>query len=193
MSSFSGRACVELQDRENADGFLAAVAEDLDMDGRPLLALVEGDRVYILADLAPRLALTVSALAPTWARRGITAADFDEYGVIHEVIGPDGKPVHVASIDAENEDPTLPDGDTPEARRAAAELFGVDPASLDEVSATWRPEGARPSAPGGPYLTWWNALGAPWPADFGERATDLSKCVASAASGDVHLADDEAE
>ena len=164
-----------MKNRQDSDGFLAALSEELKVDGRPLLALVEDGRVYLFADFAPELSATVSALVPAWAHRAITAADFDEYGVTHEVIGPDGKSVHVASIDEENDEPTLPDSDTPDARRAAADLFGVDPRSLDDVSATWNLEGALPSFLGVPYLTWWNALGAPWPADFRERAIDLNK------------------
>ncbi|MBC6458890.1 hypothetical protein [Actinomadura sp. HBU206391] len=175
MSSFSGWACVDLKDGQDSGGFLAALSENLEMGDRPLLTLVEGGRVYILADFTPHLSATISTLVPAWARRAITAADFDEYGVLHEVVGPDGESVHVASIDEQNEESTLPDHDTPEARRAAAELFGVDPAPLDKVSATWSLDGARPSTLGEPYLAWWDALGAPWPADFGERAMDVSK------------------
>lgn len=93
-------------------------------------------RVYVLADFVPHLSATISALVPVWGQRAVTAADFDESGVIHEVIGPDGMSVPVASIDEQNEESTLPDYDTPETRRAAAELFGVDPAPLDDVSAT---------------------------------------------------------
>jgi hypothetical protein len=175
MSSFSGWACVDLKTGQDSDGFLAALAEDIEMDGRPLLTLVEGGRVYVLADFTPHLSATISNLVPVWAERAITAADFDEYGVVNEVIGPDGKSVHVASIDEQNEEPKLPDDDTSETRRAAAELFGVDPAPLDDVSATWSLNGAQPSTLGEPYLAWWNALGAPWPADFGEHATDATE------------------
>ncbi|PZG20506.1 hypothetical protein [Nonomuraea aridisoli] len=172
MSSFSCWAGVDVADGHSPEAFVAALraASDEFLDGTPVRVAVVGRRVFVHADFAPHFTATIADLVAAWGNRAITAADFDEYGVVNEVLGPNGKAVHVASI-SEHEAP-LPDGDTPRTRRAAAELFGVDPAVLDEVSATWAVDGAMPSCPGEPYLKWWEALGAPWPDDFGERSFD---------------------
>ncbi|MFG2076321.1 hypothetical protein [Nonomuraea maritima] len=166
MSSYSGWAAVDLADGREAGAFVAALhAAGGESPG--LRVAVEGRRVFVYAGLAPHLTATIAHVLPEWGSRAVTAADFDEFGVVNEVLGPDGKPVHVASI---GEEMPLPEDDTPHSRRAAAELFGADPAALDHVSATWAADGAMPSAPGVPYLKWWDALGVPWPADFDERS-----------------------
>ncbi|WP_103939637.1 hypothetical protein [Thermomonospora echinospora] len=167
MSSFSGWAVVDLDEGRDPGEFVGVLC---DACSDPLRVYVDGRRVFVLADFAPQFSAVVDGLVPHWARRAITAADYDEYGVENTVLGPEAQAVHVASISEEIEG--LPDADTPQTRRAAAELFGVRPEALDEVSATWAEEGPMPSCIGEPYLRWWAALGAAWPEDFGTRSFD---------------------
>jgi hypothetical protein len=165
MSSFSGWAVVDLKDGRDAEDFVEALGEVIE---GAYSVLVERRRVFVYAGYAPLLYSEVATLMPEWGSRAITAGDFDEQGVVNQVLGADGTAVHTASI---NEGAgALPRNDTPQARRAAARLFGVDAAALDEVSATWAARGAMPSVLGEPYLRWWTALGVPWPDDFGRRA-----------------------
>jgi hypothetical protein len=163
MSSFSGWAVIDLADGQDADGFIAALCASQDEE---LWVLVEDRRVFVFADHLSAFVYTVKELLPTWGTRAITAEDWDEHGVTNRVLGPDGKVVHNASIDESDE----VDNDTPEARRAAAELFGSSVAAIEDVSSTWAVNGAMPWFLGEPYLQWWAALGAPWPTDFGKRA-----------------------
>lgn len=161
VSSFSGWAVIDLKDGRDPEEFTLALA---DAHNSTLDVVSEGSRVFIFADFGVTLPSVVGDLLPAWGVRAITASDFDEHGVINEVLGPDGTTVHVASIDEKGDG--LPSNDTAESRRAAAALFGVKPSVLDEVSETWDEEGAEPSVLGVPYLRWWTALGAPWPHPF---------------------------
>lgn len=161
MSSFSGWAVIDLKDGREPEEFALALAA---AHQSALDIVIEGARVFVFADFGVTLSSAVEKLMPEWGARAITASDFDEHGVINEVLGPDGTAAHVASIEEEGEG--LPDNDTVESRRAAAALFGVEPSALDEVAETWSEEGARPSVLGVPYLRWWTALGAPWPHPF---------------------------
>ncbi|MBA9001800.1 hypothetical protein [Thermomonospora cellulosilytica] len=159
MSSFSGWAVVDLSDGRDPGEFVGALCESCK---DTLRVMAEGRRVYVYADYAPDFPSTMARLVPHWADRAITAADYDEFGVLNEVLGPDAESVHLASITEDSAAP-LPANDTPETRRAAAVLFDADPALLDEVSATWSKDGALPGCLGEPYLRWWAALGAPGP------------------------------
>ncbi|GLZ11203.1 hypothetical protein Acsp04_14380 [Actinomadura sp. NBRC 104425] len=167
MSSFSGWAVVDLKDGRDAEGFVKVLGEVVE---GACTVLVAGRRVFVYADFEPLLYSEIGALMPEWGSRAVVAGDFDEHGVVNEVLGADGTAVHTASIGEQAG--ALPHNDTPEARRAAARLFGVDAGALDEVSATWAAEGAMPSVLGEPYLRWWKALGVPWPDDFGQRAVE---------------------
>ncbi|GAA2398943.1 hypothetical protein GCM10010191_02160 [Actinomadura vinacea] len=166
MSSFSGWAVIDLKDGRDPDEFVRALAAagDSVLDVAFQIA-ADASRVFVFADHDVTLPSTVGKLLPEWGTRAIAATDGDEYGVVNEVLGPDGRAVHTASID-EQGDGTLPADDTAESRRAAAALFGVEPSALDEVSEMWSEEGAQPSVLGEPYLKWWTALGAPWPHPF---------------------------
>ncbi len=168
MSSFSGWAVVDLTAGRDLDGFVAALCASHD---GALRVLAEGHRIFVYADFGPQLAATIKTLLPRWGTRAIAAADYDEYGVTTMVLGPDGTAVHVASISEQDEAP-LPDDDTPRSRGAAAELFDRPRSVLDELSSTWALDGAMPWVLGEPYLRWWDALGVPWPTDFGDRAID---------------------
>ncbi|MFA1548927.1 hypothetical protein [Actinomadura chokoriensis] len=165
MSSFSGWAVIDLKDGRDPEEFALALAA---AHQSAIDVATEGARVFVFADFGVTLSSAVGELLPEWGVRAIAASDFDEHGVINEVLGPDGAAVHIASIDEEGAG--LPDDDTADSRRAAAALFGVEPSVLDEVSETWSEEGAQPSVLGVPYLRWWTALGAPWPHPF-ESAT----------------------
>lgn len=174
MSSFSGWAVVDLEDGRDPGEFVGALC-DACVD--TLRVYGDGRRVFVHADFAPQFPDVVAGLVPEWGRRAITASDYDEHGVLNAVLGPQAQTVHLATISGSDEE-WFPDNDTPQTRRAAAELFGVEPSALDEVSATWAQEGAMPGCVGEPYLRWWAALGAPWPEDFGARSFDPRETAA---------------
>ncbi|MFC5748356.1 hypothetical protein [Actinomadura rugatobispora] len=174
MSSFSGWAVVDLKDGRDPGEFVRALAAAHDA---ALDVVVEGARVFVFADFGVTLSSAVEKLLPEWGARAIAASDFDEHGVTNEVLGPDGAAVHTASIDEEGGG--LPEDDTPESRRAAAALFGVEPSALDRVSATWSEGGAQPCVLGVPYLTWWTALGVPWPQPFESITVEPEKASGS--------------
>ncbi|MEV4004964.1 hypothetical protein [Actinomadura sp. NPDC049753] len=167
MSSFSGWAVIDLKDGRDPEEFALALAT---AHQSAVDVVTQGARVFVFADFGVTLSSVVEELLPEWGVRAIAASDFDEHGVVNEVLGPDGAAVHVASIDEEGDG--LPDNDTAESRRAAAALFGVEAPALDEVSETWSEEGAQPSVLGVPYLKWWTALGVPWPHPFESTTVD---------------------
>ncbi|GAA3738452.1 hypothetical protein HDA32_005304 [Spinactinospora alkalitolerans] len=172
MSSFSGWACFDLLPDQDSQHFLRKVRDLPALADEEAHVLVRDRRVFLLFPRSP-LPLTDAgaALVPGAAARAVVATDFDEYGVINEIIDSDGKTVHQAAID--EQDSGIPENDDSAARRRAAALFGVDRADLDEVSRTWDADGARPSVLGTPYLRWWDALGVPWPEDFADGAVPL--------------------
>jgi hypothetical protein len=180
MSSYSAWVCVDLlPGRTPAELFDKIRARPgFEREDTPLLARVDGNRVFILADFASQFAFDVVDLLTGLAARAIVAADFDEDGVQNRILGPDGQTVHAAEIAEEGGSLGASGQDTPASRRHAAALFAVDPAGLDEVSRTWAAEGSQPSVLGVPFLQWWDALDASWPDDYANGAIDLRAGIA---------------
>ncbi len=138
MSSFSGWAVVDLSDGRDPGEFVGALCESCK---DTLRVMAEGRRVYVYADYAPDFPSTMARLVPHWADRAITAADYDEFGVLNEVLGPDAESVHLASI---TEDSAAPSRPTTPPRPA-----GPPPPSSTRTPPSWTrsPPRGRRTAP----------------------------------------------
>ncbi len=165
VSSFSGWACFDLLPGYSAEGLVARLRglRELADSTDTAVAMIQGDRIFVYAEFSPQLIMAMPRLVAGVARRAVAAADWDDDGVENVVFGPDGTAVHRASIGLEDE---IERDDTQESRWRAAELFGVDPSRLGEVSAAWAARGPQAGTLGEPYLRWWDALGVSWPDDM---------------------------
>lgn len=174
-----GYAAVDLRADADVEPFLAALGGA--SEGPVQVWVGEHGRITLFADhgngwLGAALAAGAGALA-----RGVLGLDHDEYGVEHAVVegtadglrrvhhvfvGPDdeGEPelTDLAARPGLHQDPdgTLPG---PDARAAAAELFGVPSARMEAAAERSADAHERLGSVFTPLAPWWDALAVTYP------------------------------